>query len=213
MTESPIPCYKQELRRQARRMRAGLDPWWRARATIEAARHALRLVDHRAPRTVAVFSGFGSEIDTSFLIEELLARRLRVLLPLTLTAQRRIELRPIQSFPSDCLPGTYGILEPNPMLNPEIVAGDEVDLMFVPGLLFTLEGWRLGYGGGYYDRLLREERPGLAVGFGFSMQLAESLPREDWDRPVDMLVTEKGEHMLPAPARQRLDKPLAPPAL
>lgn len=79
--------------------------------------------------------------------------------------------------------GFRGILEPE---GGEIVCPKEGDLMLLPGLAFTKEGGRLGYGGGYYDRYLAKcpYRPYL-IGLCFSSQMAENLPQEPYDIKVD----------------------------
>ena len=67
------------------------------------------------------------------------------------------------------------------------------DALLVPLLAFDAAGWRLGYGGGYYDRTLRELRSAggaLAIGFGYAAQEVEALPREPFDEPLDWIVTE-----------------------
>ena len=69
------------------------------------------------------------------------------------------------------------------------VACDEVDLVLVPGLAFDREGFRLGYGGGYYDRYLRDF-PGSSIGVAFSECITETLPRTIYDIPVNRVVTE-----------------------
>ncbi len=69
------------------------------------------------------------------------------------------------------------------------------DALLVPLLGFDAEGWRLGYGGGYYDRTLRAlrgEGAALAVGFGYAAQEVDELPRESFDEPLDWMVTELG---------------------
>lgn len=75
----------------------------------------------------------------------------------------------------------------------KIITPDQLDLIFVPGLAFSLGGWRLGRGGGFYDRLLA--RPGLRakkIGVCFDAQIFPELPREAHDREVDAVVTENG---------------------
>ena len=73
-----------------------------------------------------------------------------------------------------------------------------IDLILVPGLCYDREGYRLGFGGGYYDRFLAAfgargsgRRP-LLVGLCYAFQVVDALPSQDWDRPVDCLCTEEG---------------------
>ncbi len=88
--------------------------------------------------------------------------------------------------------GKYGILEPYPEC-PELSAG-EVDLILVPAVACDRSGYRLGYGGGYYDRLLAT--PGWSVlptmGIVFEQHLLDRLPTEPWDLPLQAICTETG---------------------
>lgn len=184
------PIDKRELRRWASQRRAALDASFRARAAAAAQNNALTLIDRRGAKTIALFASFGDEIDTHQLILELLNRNIRVALPRVIRGEKRIELRLVDQFPQGFKSGSFGILEPDPGIHTQILAPAEFDMIFVPGLLFTRSGWRLGYGGGYYDRLLKEDHAALSVGYCFSAQLVENLPHDDHDRPVDVVLTE-----------------------
>ena len=90
----------------------------------------------------------------------------------------------------DCalIDGPFGAKVPceNNFFDPEI--------LIVPMVAFDICGGRLGYGGGFYDRtlaLLRAKRPTLAIGFGYAAQMAEDLPLEATDQPLDMIITEE----------------------
>ena len=88
--------------------------------------------------------------------------------------------------------GAYGIPEPHPdspMLEP-----DQVDLLLVPAIACDTRGYRLGYGGGFYDRLLASplwaEKP--TIGIVFNSAYLVTLPEDEWDRPLTAVCTEKG---------------------
>ncbi|QFS82310.1 putative 5-formyltetrahydrofolate cyclo-ligase [Roseivivax sp. THAF40] len=90
----------------------------------------------------------------------------------------------------DCamIPGPFGAMVPETQdfIAPEI--------LIVPLLAFTRQGARLGYGGGFYDRtleLLRSRQATLAVGFAYAAQETDSLPVEETDQPLDLIVTER----------------------
>ncbi len=98
-------------------------------------------------------------------------------------------------------PGAYGIPEPG-LRCPE-VSETELDLFLVPGVAYSETGYRLGYGGGYYDRVL--SRKGIwqmAVGVAFSCQVVSELPVDSWDMKVDLVLTEERE-IFPATAVYR----------
>jgi 5-formyltetrahydrofolate cyclo-ligase len=94
--------------------------------------------------------------------------------------------------------GAYGLLEPEPDW-PEALP----DVFLVPLLACDAAGYRLGYGGGYYDRTLRAaraQRAILAVGIGFAGQVVSELTREPTDEPLDWMVTEEGARAFRKPA-------------
>jgi len=67
---------------------------------------------------------------------------------------------------------------------------DQLDLIFVPGVVWDAEGYRIGFGGGYFDRLLEMARPDcVRVGLAYDSQIEDEVPREPWDQPVNLLVT------------------------
>jgi 5-formyltetrahydrofolate cyclo-ligase len=82
----------------------------------------------------------------------------------------------------------YGMLEPGPTL--PTIAADQADLILVPGLAFTRTGYRLGYGGGYYDRLLASHGHAPTLGACFQALLVDEIPHERHDVTVEYLVTE-----------------------
>lgn len=63
--------------------------------------------------------------------------------------------------------------------------------MLVPGLVFSPEGYRVGYGGGYYDRFFSKNRETYKIGICFEMQIAPEVPKGKYDIPVDYIITEK----------------------
>jgi 5-formyltetrahydrofolate cyclo-ligase len=82
----------------------------------------------------------------------------------------------------------YGAAEPR---SPDDVPPESIDVVVVPGLAFDRQGYRVGYGRGYYDRFLpRTRADARRVGIAFSMQTVEDVPHGDADQPVDSLMTE-----------------------
>jgi 5-formyltetrahydrofolate cyclo-ligase len=86
--------------------------------------------------------------------------------------------------------GNYGILEPDPALPPLSV--ENVDLLLVPAVAIDDRGYRLGYGGGYYDRLRTDPcwRKIPTIGIVFDFAYVEIVPIDSWDVPLDAVCTE-----------------------
>ena len=137
---------------------------------------------------LAFYMAKGKEVSLSKAIGRFFVEGKKVYLPKTWLKERRLTFHRVYSF-SDLVPGPFGLLEPNPK-NEEADLGT-LEVIFIPGLGFDVKGYRLGYGGGFYDRVLRETSA-LKVGVCYSFQLVESLPVEPHDVPVDLIITESG---------------------
>ena len=135
-------------------------------------------------KAVFLFCGTGSEPDTARLFSPLLAQGKVIGLP------RMLPNRGMQVHRYD--PNTplvrhpFGILEPRP--DAPVLLPEQIDLVLVPGLCYDRRGFRLGMGGGYYDRWL-EHYHGFTVGLCRSALLCDCLPTEPHDRPVQLLIT------------------------
>ena len=143
---------KRALRARLRALRDGLPDADRQARSIAIARTLLALPELATARTVMVFSSFGSEVDTGPIVERLLAEGRRVTLP-------RIEegdIVPVAWRAGDPMRvAPFGMREP---AGDVMVAPDELDVVVTPGLAFDRRGYRIGYGGGFYDRLFAKTR-------------------------------------------------------
>jgi 5-formyltetrahydrofolate cyclo-ligase len=177
---------KRAVRTRVRAERDGLPPAERERASLAIADSVLPLPEVRTASTAMVFSSFGSEVDTGPIVGGLLERGVAIALP-------RVEggeLVAIAFLPGDALvEAALGMLQP---AGDRVVALNEIDVAVTPGVAFDRAGYRVGYGGGFYDRFFASARPDLAkVGVCFAMQLVDRVPHGAWDVPVDVVVTER----------------------
>ena len=192
-THQPSPATTERKARLRRELRATRDAL-AARDRLAAARsieaRLAYLPQVEAASVVHCYVGIGNEVATEQLIRGMLERRQRVLAP---RVKGQGELEHLEVTDTDALvSGPRGLRQPD-ITEATPVDLREVDAIFVPGLAFDRHGFRLGYGGGYYDRTLEELRGharAIVVGLAFDQQLVDELPREAHDQPVDVLVTE-----------------------
>jgi len=151
-----------------------------------------RLNEFRKCRSVMFFASFRSEVETGAAISRCLELGVVVALPLAIPASRRLEPRLVSNPASQLRSGYCGILEPDPE-HTKIMDPKELEVVVVPGSVFDLQGGRIGYGGGFYDRFLQMEAPqALRIGLAFALQVrSEPLTLADHDQRLDLLVTEE----------------------
>ena len=122
----------------------------------------------------------------------LVARGTRLALPRVNRETRRLDVHVVGDVAEDTAPGTWGIREPIPARCP-LADPRLIDVVLAPGVAFTAQGARLGYGGGFYDRLLGPWQPRpLVIAACYGIQLLDMVPEEASDVRVDVVVTESG---------------------
>ena len=181
-----VRAAKAAIREEARAARAALQETERVAASRTIAHTVLGLFDLEGASTVAGYIAVADEVDPYEAVDALRFRGLRVVMP-------RIE-EPVQlalhvvDAESRLVTGPFGILEPEasaPSVPPE-----HVDCVLVPGVAYGQDGHRIGYGGGFYDRLLKELRGDVVtIGLAFDEQVYPELPALDHDEMVDLVVT------------------------
>jgi 5-formyltetrahydrofolate cyclo-ligase len=138
---------------------------------------------------VLVTLPFGSEWDTRSLASAALASGKQLVVPRVNTRTRMLELHAISDMVGQIALGYRDIPEPLPNL-PRVEAL-AIDWVLVPGVAFSRDGFRLGYGGGYYDRLMSTMSPAAArVAGAFEIQVVARIPAAAHDLCVDQIVTE-----------------------
>lgn len=179
---------KSELRRHMLAARRAIPPEEAAaRSAAIGARIVAFDVFRTAPLVFAYVSSKDNEVDTCILIRELLAKGRVVAVPKACPAGtmawRRIESLDMLAW------GSFGILEP-PDSCPLTAPASKEDVCLVPGIAFRRDGFRVGYGGGYFDRFL-DTFQGGAIGLAYTFQITDDFTPQQHDRPVQWLVTEK----------------------
>lgn len=137
--------------------------------------------------TIALTISQGFEIDTSPIIEEAAQLGKRIVLP---RAKKNRVMDFVHYTPETPMEtSSFGLIEPAPHLNP--VNKNDIDLLVVPGLAFSKDGYRIGVGGGYYDRFL-EKFHGKKIALVLEEHKISSWNPESFDVPMDALITEAG---------------------
>ena len=190
---SPPEAIKQakaELRAAIIARRAAADVASRIRHSQIITQKLCALPEYRAAGVVVAYASFGSELDTAEFLARILTDGKLLLLPRINRAQRALELRHVEDPGADLVAGVWGIREPAERCR--IVSPEKVEFMLVPGVAFTAGGARLGYGGGFYDRLLTSlDQRAVRIAAAFDLQMVEQLPEGPHDQRVGKVVTER----------------------
>jgi len=151
----------------------------------------------RKAKSILLYVSFRSEVDTTRYLRDVLRLGKKLILPVVDPGNKVLKLYEIKDT-SELKPGYMGI--PEPLVSEDRrVTLKEIDLVIIPGTGFDTKGTRLGYGGGYYDRLLSYESRELSKGedhivtiaLAFEEQMGEDIPAEVHDINVDIIVTDK----------------------
>lgn len=140
---------------------------------------------YQEARVIATYLSFPHEFQTQELIDQALKDGKKVLIPKTYPKGR---MDFVVYDAQQLVKTSFGLLEPQGNL--EVVAASQIDLIHVPGLAFTTKGYRIGYGGGYYDRYL-EHFTGHTLSTGYHYQVQDFIP-EDHDIPVQEVLIDEG---------------------
>jgi len=152
------------------------------------AKRGLPVARNTPGSVISAFHSFGSEISTFELFDRLVADGWTTALPVVVAKNTPLVFR--QWAPGEALVlGRWNIKVP-PEEAPEVLP----DVLLVPLLAFDRQGYRLGYGGGFYDRTLeklRGRKPVTAIGIAYAGQEVDEVPRDAYDQRLDWIMTEK----------------------
>ena len=191
MTSFTAAAEKEVLRRRYLELRDELTPQSVERKSLEIVQTVMGLQEYTGAQVLASYIAKGSEVQTQALIKNALGGGKRVLVPVTQRNSRELFFSEIPTLYAVST-GTLGILEPKPA-DRKLRHITTADIVIVPGIVWDANGHRLGWGRGYFDGALSKVRKdALSIGFSFDLQLVEKVPREQFDLPVKMIVTESG---------------------
>ncbi len=190
MTDTPeIAERKKAARKAAGAARSKAHALLKDIAALSLARNGLDFAGALPGRTVSAFIPFGDEIDTRPLLAKLASEGFTTCVPVVLKPATPLEFRAWVPG-EETVPGRWNIPVP-----PETADVVEPDVLLVPLLAFDRKGYRLGYGGGFFDRTierLRGMKPIIAIGVAYSAQAVDEVVRGEHDQKLDWILTENG---------------------
>ena len=179
---------KKDLRDRFKAIRREMLPPVKEQKDGEIFKKVLSLKEYREASLLLTFVSTPIEVDTHRLIAEALDEGKAVAVPRCIDGTSLMEFYRITSF-EDLEPRTFSVLEPVPAKCKKLTDFSGA-FCIVPGLGFDMQGFRLGYGKGYYDRFLAGF-PGTTAGVCYNACMQNRLPHGRYDRSVDILITEK----------------------
>lgn len=140
---------------------------------------------------ICIFISFATELDTHRIIKKLIEMDKKVYVPITDDVNKILHISRLRDF-DDLEIGFYNILTPKEE-KIELIDKNELDIVFTPGLIFDKRGYRIGFGGGYYDKFFSDINPDiLKIGLAYEDFFVDfDLPIEEYDKKIDYLITEK----------------------
>lgn len=184
---------KANLRTRVLGSRDALVPAERRRLSAAITARVFAMPAWRAAETILAYSSFGSEFDTKAIVDAALESGRTLVLPRVNRSTRRLDLYRVVDPQRDLVAGSWGIAEPHPEKCAP-VSPVAIGMVLVPGVAFDRRGARVGYGGGYYDKLFETcfalgGRPHtLAPAYG--CQIVDAVPVDSHDVLVDHVVTD-----------------------
>ena len=178
---------KEQIRNISKKYRLNMDSLQKASLDLFLQEQFINSEYFANSRVILAFVSKGIEVSTELIIKTALEKGKKLALP-RCKENNQMDFYLVTGI-SQLEKGSYGLMEPNTD-KCEILSDFSDSVCLVPGLAFDREGYRIGFGKGYYDRFLLNFS-GLTVGMCYNKCIEDNLPRGYYDRPVDILITEK----------------------
>lgn len=177
---------KEELRLYMREKRRALKSWEIESKSAVIEERLFDIKEFLAAKTVMSYISSFKEVSTIAIVNRLFNEKKHVAVPVSNTADETITVSYINSL-TELSDGAYGIKEPSVIKECDI---SDIDVILVPGLAFDIKGSRMGFGKGYYDKLL-SKISALKIGLCYDFQLLNNIPNDKHDIPMDIIITEE----------------------
>lgn len=177
------------LRKSILQKRDSIEPSLRDKKNEMIKKRLTELKEFKDAEVILLYASFRSEPDTHGLIKECLLAQKRVFLPRVNKEKKELEIREINSL-DQLKKGHWGIPEPDE--DSPLRDINEAELIIVPGVAFDRRGGRIGYGAGYYDKLLSGlDKTIPVIAIAYDEQIMEEIPLEPHDKRVDLVITDR----------------------
>ncbi|MBL7032490.1 MAG: 5-formyltetrahydrofolate cyclo-ligase [Nitrospira sp.] len=181
---------KNELRSQVLKKRDSITPEQKAVKDDSIKTRLFNLEEFIDAKSVLMYVSFRTEVDTFGQLKGILCLGKKLIVPFVNSNQKTLILYEIKDT-SELKPGYMGIPEPEVSEDRKVELND-IDLIVVPGTGFDIKGDRIGYGGGYYDRLLSSASKKITtIALAFEEQIVENIPAEPHDMKMNIIVTDE----------------------
>ena len=177
---------KTELRTLMRKKRSSLSDKEINEKSKEIEKKLFSLDKFLSAKTVMIYMSAFGEVRTDAIIERLISDKKKVVVPITHTDTETLTLSYINSM-DDFTKGAYGIREPSSINECNV---SDIDAILVPGIAFDVKGNRIGFGKGYYDKLLSESEA-IKIALCYDFQIVQEIDADEHDIPMDMIITEE----------------------
>ena len=181
---------RERVRAETLRLRDSLTPESRAAFSEQIVDAVVSWIQNKGFDSVMLYLSMRSEVETPGLLEKLLGAGKFVCAPVVDTEQHQLIPRRIQDAKTGLVRHRYGMLEPKTTC--PIVPTPELQCIVVPGIAFDGNGYRLGYGTGFYDRFLAACSHAIPIGLAYRIQVVDDTFPQVWDVPVQYIFTETG---------------------
>jgi 5-formyltetrahydrofolate cyclo-ligase len=176
---------KKQLRIELKQRRSALSKSKRSEMSQQIIQFLHEIDEFNQAKSIFCYISYLSEVETNFLISSFLEQKLDLAVPKIMGKTEMLAI-PLTNL-TDLEPDKMGILTPKS----NQAASNYFDIAITPGVGFTQEGDRLGYGRGYYDRWFSKNKVKTKIGIAFEVQIVDALPIEKTDMPLDILITEE----------------------
>ncbi len=183
---------KPDIRKKILALRQQLPAETRAAYSQTIAERLMQQPEYQNTSAILGYMNFGTEFASEVWITKVLAEGKKLALPRVNHHTNQLDLFWVKDPEFQLAAGLWGIREPIVERCERVSALNEVEFALLPGVAFTKKGARLGYGGGFYDKLLaRMDRRPTLVAAAFELQIMEQIPQEATDVKVEWIITEQ----------------------